>query len=609
MILPQPVVWGGIRMFLRRFERRKNGKVNTYWALVESYRTAKGSRQRLVAYLGELKPGEQSGWAQLGQDLDGKPPPAATLFDPSAEAAAAVDDAVWVELRGVRMERLRGFGDVWLSLGLWRLLELDVLLEKLMPAGREEVPWATVAAILTVARFCRPQSELRIEQLWYRGTALDDLLGVSVDKVHTDRLYAGMDHVLPHKEVIEKHLQQRIGVLFAPPHELLIYDVTSTYFEGECAANPLAKRGHSRDHRRDCLQVCIGLVVTEEGLPLGYEVFEGNRHDSKTLATIIDAMEKKYGRSQRIWVLDRGIVSEANLELLRSRGGRYIVGTAKSMLRQFERHLTEQDWTEVQSGVEVKKVVSADGLEQFVLARSPDRRAKEKAMHERFLKRMEDGLKRLQVAAEQGRLRDEGQAQRRLGRLLQKNSRAAKAFQVKIEKRSRPEGKSHLRITWEKDSAWTQYATLTEGCYLLRTNITDLDPAVLWKQYIQLTEAEWAFRISKDELRLRPIWHQKKERVLAHILVCFLAYVLWKTLAQWMRRSGLGDAPRMLVDELAKIRSGDVVLPTKTAAAEVGPTIRLRCVTEPDAGQKVLLNRLGLSLPRRLRYRPDEDGV
>lgn len=295
--------------------------------------------------------------------------------------------------------------------------------------------------------------------------------------------------------------------------------------------------------------------------------------------------------------------------MLRSRGGRYIVGTAKSMLRQFERHLTEQDWTEVQSGVEVKKVVSADGLEQFVLARSPDRRAKEKAMHERFLKRMEDGLKRLQVAAEQGRLRDEGQAQRRLGRLLQKNSRAAKAFQVKIEKRPRPEGKSHLRITWEKDSAWTQYATLTEGCYLLRTNITDLDPAVLWKQYIQLTEAEWAFRISKDELRLRPIWHQKKERVLAHILVCFLAYVLWKTLAQWMRRSGLGDAPRMLVDELAKIRSGDVVLPTKTAAAEVGPTIRLRCVTEPDAGQKVLLNRLGLSLPRRLRYRPDEDGV
>jgi transposase len=588
-------------MFLRRFERRKNGKVNTYWALVESYRTAKGSRQRVIAYLGELKAGEQSGWAQLGQNLNGKPPPVPTLFDPPAAEATTVDDAVWVELRGVRLERLRGFGDIWLSLGLWRLLELDALLQRLMPDGREEVAWATVAAILTIARFCRPQSELRIEQLWYRGTALDDLLGVPIDKVHTDRLYAGMDQLLPHKEAIEKHLRQRLGDLFAPPHELLIYDVTSTYFEGQCAANPLAKRGHSRDHRPDCLQVCIGLVVTEEGLPLGYEVFEGNRHDSKTLKTIIDAMEKKYGRSQRIWVLDRGIVSEENLELLRSRGGRYIVGTPKSMLRQFEQQLTEHDWTALQSGVEVKQVVSADGIEQFVLARSPDRRAKEKAMHERFLKRMEDGLTRLQAAMTQGRLKDEGQAQRRLGRLLQKNARAAKSFQVKIEKMPQPEGKAHLRIIWEKDAAWTQYATLTEGCYLLRTNITDLAPAVLWKQYIQLTEAEWAFRISKDELRLRPIWHQKKERVLAHILVCFLAYVLWKTLAQWMRRSGLGDAPRMLVDELAKIRSGDVVLPIKTDAGEVGSTVRLRCVTEPDAGQKVLLNRLGLSLPRRLR--------
>jgi transposase len=596
-------------MFLRRFERRKDGKVNTYWALVESYRTAKGSRQRLVAYLGELKPGEQSGWAQLGQNLDGKPPPAPSLFVPPPEEAATVDDAVWVELRGVRMERLRSFGDIWLSLGLWQLLELDVLLNKLMPVGREEIPWATVAAILTIARFCRPQSELRIEQLWYRGTALDDLVGVPVDKVHTDRLYAGMDQLLAHKEAIEKHLRQRLGELFSPPHELLIYDVTSTYFEGQCAANSLAKRGHSRDHRPDCLQVCIGLVVTEEGLPLGYEVFEGNRHDSKTLKTIIDAMEKKYGQSQRIWVLDRGIVSDENLKLLRSRGGRYIVGTPKSMLRQFERQLTEHDWTEVQSGVEVKQVTSADGLEQFVLARSPDRRAKEKAMHERFLKRMEEGLARLQAAAEQGRLKDEGQAQRRLGRLLQKNARAAKAFQVKIDKRPQPEGKAHLRITWEKDGVWAQYATLTEGCYLLRTNITDLDPAVLWKQYIQLTEAEWAFRISKDELRLRPIWHQKKERVQSHILVCFLAYVLWKALAQWMRRCGLGDAPRMLVDELAKIRSGDVVLPTRTAAGALGTIVRLRCVTEPDAGQKVLLNRLGLTLPRRLRYQAADDGV
>jgi transposase len=590
-------------MFLRRFQRRKNGKVHSYFALVESYRTAKGSRQRIVSYLGELEPGEENGWAQLGRGLDGKPPPSPTLFDVEADDNVGADETVWIELRGVRMERLRAFGDVWLALGLWRLLELDVLLKKLMPEGREEVPWPTVAAILAIARFCRPKSELYIETTWYRDTALDDLLDVPSEKVHTDRLYAGMDQALRHKDAIEKHLRGRVGELFAPNQELLIYDVTSTYFEGQCQSNPMAKRGHSRDHRPDCLQVCIGLVVTEDGLPLGYEVFDGNRHDSKTLQTIVDAMERKYGRNQRIWVLDRGIVSEENLQMLRARDGRYIVGTPKATLRRFEQYLLEQDWTEVQPGVEVKRVAGDSDQEIFVLARSRDRRAKEQAMHAKFVTRVEEGLQSLQKAITAGRLKKEADAQRRLGRLLQKNSRAAKAFQVTIEALVAPEGKAHLRITWEKDPEWTRYADRSEGCYLLRTNVTDLEPAALWKQYIQLTEAEWAFRISKDELRLRPIWHQKKDRVLAHILVCFLAYVMWKTLAQWMSHSGLGDAPRSLLDEFAKIRSGDVVLPTKSSAGDNGRMVRLRCVTEPDAAQKMLLQRLGLNLPRRLRQR------
>jgi transposase len=590
-------------MFLRRFQRRKSGKVHSYFALVESYRTAKGSRQRIVSYLGELEPGEENGWAQLGRGLDGKPPPSPTLFDVEADDNVGADETVWVELRGVRMERLRAFGDVWLALGLWRLLELDVLLKKLMPEGREEVPWPTVAAILAIARFCRPKSELHIETTWYRDTALDDLLDVPSEKVHTDRLYAGMDQALRHKDAIEKHLRGRVGELFAPNQELLIYDVTSTYFEGQCKSNPMAKRGHSRDHRPDCLQVCIGLVVTEDGLPLGYEVFDGNRHDSKTLQTIVDAMERKYGRNQRIWVLDRGIVSEENLQMLRARDARYIVGTPKATLRRFEQYLLEQDWTEVQPGVEVKRVAGDSDQEIFVLARSRDRRAKEQAMHAKFVTRVEEGLQSLQKAITAGRLKKEADAQRRLGRLLQKNSRAAKAFQVKIEALVAPEGKAHLRITWEKDPEWTRYADRSEGCYLLRTNVTDLEPAALWKQYIQLTEAEWAFRISKDELRLRPIWHQKKDRVLAHILVCFLAYVMWKTLAQWMSHSGLGDAPRSLLDEFAKIRSGDVVLPTKSSAGDNGRVVRLRCVTEPDAAQKMLLRRLGLNLPRRLRQR------
>jgi len=585
-------------MFLRRCERRKSGKKHTYWALVESYRTAQGSRQRVVAYLGELKASEQSGWAHLGKRLRGAHKPQPSLFDPPDYEEA--DEEVLVQLSGIRLERLRDFGAVWLAWGLWRLLGLDTLLSALLPRGREEVPWATVAAILTIARFCEPASELHIEHTWYRRTALEDLLGVAVPQVHTDRLYAGLDRLLPLKEPIGQHLKDRLGQLFDLDYDLLLYDVTSTYFEGDALGNPQAQRGYSRDHRPDRPQVCIGLVVTRDGLPLGYEVFAGNRHDATTVEAIVQAMEAKYGKAQRIWVMDRGMVSEANLRFLRQRDGHYIVGTPKALLRSFERHLTEGDWHEVQAGVEVKLVPGVEGHETFVLTRSADRRLKEQAMHQRFLNCLEAGLHKLQAAAASGRLRDEAVANRRLGRLLEKHWRAAKAFDVCIERLAVPQGRVGLLIRYTRDPRWAEWAALSEGCYILRTNLTGLDAATLWKHYIQLTEAEWAFRITKDELRIRPIWHQSAERVQAHILVCFLAYVLWKTLAQWMRHSRLGDAPRTLVAEFAKIKSGDVVLPARDAAG-AGRTIRLRCVTEPDAAQKVLLNRLGLTLPRRLR--------
>lgn len=587
-------------MFLRRCERAKNGKKHTYWALVESIRTARGSRQRVVAYLGELKAGERNGWAKLGRRMQRHERPQPSLFDPPPDAEAPDDEPVWVKLKGIRLERLRDFGDVWLALGLWRLVGLDVLLAGLPPAGREEVPWPVVAAILTVARFCEPESELHIEETWYRRTALEDLLGVPPEQVHTDRLYAGLDWLLPGKEAIEKHLKERLGNLFDLEYDVLLYDVTSTYFEGECAANPQAQRGYSRDSRPDCKQVCIGLVVTSDGIPLGYEVFAGNKNDSKTVEEIVEALERKYGRANRIWVMDRGMVSEANLRFLRERDGQYIVGTPRAQLRQFERHLTEQDWQEVQPGVEVKLVPGPEGTEKFILARSADRRQKEQAMHQRFLKRLEAGLRKLQAAAESGRLREAGAAHRRLGRLQAQNWRAAGAFDVTIDEQVLAEGRVRVHVTCEQNLGWSEWASLSEGCYLLRTNLTETDPATLWKRYIQLTDAEWAFRITKDELRIRPIWHQLERRVQAHILVCFLAYVLWKALAQWMNRSGLGDAPRTLVQELAKIKSGDVVLPAQSSEGRPR-TIRLRCVTEPDPAQKVLLNRLGLTLPRRLR--------
>lgn len=630
-------------MFLRRFQKRTNGKMHVYWALVESYRTAKGSRQRIVSYLGELKECEQSGWAQLSAKLQGVDAGCdsakrselrqQSLFDPPRRqdevAAAFESQAVLVDLKGIRLERLRDFGDVWLAWGLWRLLGLDVLLQQVMREGREGTPWHVVAAILVVARFCEPSSELHIEKTWYRRTVLEDLLDVSPEKVHTDRLYAGLDELLPHKETIEKHLKQRLGELFELDYELLLYDVTSTYFEGQCKANPLAKRGYSRDKRPDCLQVCIALVVTTDGMPVGYEVFAGNRHDSTTVEEIVEAIEKKYGKANRIWVMDRGMVSEDNLAFVRSREGRYIVGTPKASLRKFESHLVDQNWEQVEAGVEVKLVRSPDVEETFILARSAERREKEKAIHERFVERMETGLKALQAAMESGRLQEEAVAQRRLGRLQGANSRAAKAFDVKIERlpsdnaqgsqskaagdtqsnqdqqpnkkkrKSKDKKQPQLRITWQRNESWSDWARLSEGCYLLRSNLNETDPKTLWKHYIQLTDAEWAFRIAKDELVLRPIWHQKEDRVKAHILVCFLAFAMWKTLAGWMHRSGLGDAPRSLLNEFAKIKSGDVVLPIRPIGRPA-QTLRLRCVTEPDSEQQLLLHRLGLTLPKRL---------
>ena len=325
---------------------------------------------------------------------------------------------------------------------------------------------------------------------------------------------------------------------------------------------------------------------------------------------MVTAMEQKYGRANRVWVMDRVMVSEEKIARLHRSHASYIVGTPKAMLRRFERELTEQrDWQTVQEGVDVKQVAGPDGKEVFVLARSVDRRAKEQAMHERFLERLENGLRKLDSAINTGHLRDEGLANRRLGRLLENNWRAAGAFDIRIERLPEAVGKVRLKISWQRNQSWSAWASLANGCYILRSNLCTVDPVTLWKRYIQLTEAEWAFRISKDELKIRSIWHHKEHRVRAHILVSFLAYVLRKTLAGWMERSGLVDAPRTLLEEFAKIKSGDVVLQARSQHGGPFRTIRLRCVPEPDAAQKVLLSRLGLTLPKRLRRLDDVEPV
>lgn len=579
-------------MYLRHTTLRKDGKTHRYWRLVRSVRVGRRVIQQTVAHLGELDAEGRARARALARAIMGdRAQP--DLFD-----AAAADAAIPVRLKRIRLERGRRFGDVWLGWMLWRALRLDERLEQWLPEGREAVPWSTIAAVLVLARLCEPSSELHIAEDWYRRTALEDLLALPAELVNDDRLYRALDRLLPHKRALEQHLVARLGELFALDYDLLLYDVTSTYFEGLAEANPLAQRGYSRDHRPDCKQVCLALVVTRDGMPLGYEVFAGNRPDVTTVEEIVEAMEDRYGAAQRIWVMDRGMMSEDNLEWLRERGRRYLVGTPKGELRKWARQIADaRDWHTVRAGVEAKQCVGPDGAETFVLVRSIERREKERAMLERFCRRIEDGLQRLDRRIRQARRPlDARRLERQLGRLLALNARGAGRYVLEFV--PDPSLAAGLRLEWTARPEWDDWARWSEGCYVLRSNIADWSPEDLWRTYIQLTDAEAAFRIQKSELALRPIWHQRADRVEAHILVCFLAYVLWKTLEQWQRRAGLGQSPRTVLEELQRIQSTDVVLPT-----EDGRELRLRCVVRPDAAQAALLDRLGLALPERLRIR------
>jgi hypothetical protein len=580
-------------MYLRHTTRRKDGKVHTYWRLVRSVRVGRTVRQQTVAHLGELDAQGRARAKALAQAITGgREQP--DLFEP-----AAVEDGVPIQLKRIRLERGRTFGEVWLGWTLWRALRLDEVLERLLPDGREAVPWATMAAVLVLARLCEPSSELHIAEAWYRGTALEDLLTLPAPLVNDDRLYRALDRLLPHKRALEQHLVARLGELFALDYDLLLYDVTSVYFEGVAETNALAQRGYSRDHRPDCKQVCLALVVTRDGMPVGYEVFAGNRTDVTTVEEIVEAMEARYGVAHRIWVMDRGMTSEDNLEWLRGGGRRYLVGTPKSELRKWAPQIAEaRDWRTVREGVEAKSCGSPDGQETFVLIRSVERREKERAMHARFCRRIEDGLTRLGHRLTRARRPlERSRLERQLGRLLERNARAAGRYVIDFV--TDPTVPAGLGLTWTARPEWDDWARWSEGCYVLRTNIADWSAEDLWRTYIQLTDAEAAFRIQKSELGIRPVWHQRADRVHAHILVCFLAYVLWKTLEQWQQRAGLGRSPRTILDELRRIQSTDVVLPTQD-----GRELRLRCVVRPDAAQAALLDRLGLDLPERLRLPP-----
>ena len=604
-------------MFLRRKTKKARGVDYSYWHLCETVRTARGPRQRVVASLGKLDAAEvaglRGGWDDLPALLRGEVPAPRTATAefpelgsttsckrPTPDATAPVPPALWeqVDVRGLRVERTRDFGESYLGLALWHRLELDALLARLLPTGRESVAWSQVAALLTVARFCAQRSELGVAEHWYDTTALDELLGVDTALVNDARLYRALDQLGQHKDALCAHLMERYRQWFGVRFEFLLYDVTSTFFEGAAERNPQAQRGYSRDNRGDCKQVCIGLVCTPEGLPLAFEVFAGNRPDVTTVEDIVRTMEEKYGAAERLWVMDRGMVSESNIAFLRERKARYLVGTPQSWLRHHAATLLEKsDWQEVQAGLEVRLVTHPDGEpgEKYVLCRSAARAEKERAMLQRQSDRLAEALGRIAAWLEKYPQTDHEAVGRRIGRALGKYPAAAAIVHATV----RLDDGRACGLEIASDVAAGQNAHRQKGAYLLRTNREETDPALLWRWYIQLTQAEAAFRTAKNDLGLRPVFHQKEDRVQAHILVCFLALALWRTLEQWMQAKGLGTCARQLVKEIAGIKSVDVLLPVQRGG--VRTELRLRVVATPEPATAQLLGHLGLRLPTRPR--------
>jgi len=582
-------------MFLRRHSRAKDGKAHAYWSLVETVRTVDGPRQRTLCYLGELNDSAQARWLKTIEVFNAQGESRQLKLFPSDVEPPEDDAAVArVRLDQVRLERSRRFGDCFLGLELWKRLELDRFWEPLLdgPEDAAEVPWSRIAALLAINRLCAPGSELAIEERWYPSTALDDLLGVEEGKINDTRLYRCLDRLLPHKTKLERHLTRRYGELFAAEFDVLLYDLTSSYVEGAAEKDPMMRRGYSRDHRPDCQQVVLALIVNGEGFPLSYETFDGNRADVTTLETVLRMVERKYGKARRVWVFDRGIVSEENLAALRRRGGQYLVGTPRAKLKQFEQQLLAGGWEQVRPEVEVKLLPTPQGEETYILCRSTARRAKERAIRSRFSTRLEKALQALQKRVAKGNLKDRNKIERKLGNLQARHPQVADLYQMSVTEKG-----GALAVEWQGLDSRQTWQRAREGAYLLRTNLPPGEPAQLWQDYIQLTEAEAVFRALKNELSIRPIFHQRERRAKAHILVAFLGYALWVTLKHLLRRKDSALSPSKALALLGTLVSADIVLPTTD-----GREIRLRRVTTPSAQQKQLLSLLGITIPDRLSF-------
>jgi transposase len=605
-------------MFLRKFQRTKDGKRHTYFALVESHRTERGPRQRVVAQLGELTEDQQRRWQRTAvfhtRHEQGEELP---LFLDARDAPPSPDpDIVRIRLGKVGWTNARAFGDVWLGWQLWRKLKLDQIMTRHIPAGRERIPPASMVAIEVISRLCIGQggetSDFGLAEQGYRRTALEDLLGVPDDQVTKDRLYRTLDQLLRAKEPIERDLKEQLGELFALQFDLLLCDLTSSFFEGLMEDSALPQRGHSRDHRPDCKQIVLALVVTPDGFPVYHEVFSGNTNDVVAFPEVIQTMESRFGTARRVWVLDRGIASQDNLDFLRQRQQSFLVGTPRSRLSEFEGELCTRDWQHVRPHLEVKSV-PRDG-QTFVLVRSVQRRAKERAIRKRQLLGLHRDLHKLANAVSSGRLKNPDKALERVGRLRERWP-AASRF-VSVEMNRNPKGRA-ASVSWGYDQTKLRTALARDGAYLLLSDKTEWSPEELWSTYIQLARAEDAFRAMKSSLLLRPMWHHRSERITAHVFVCVLAYALWKALAHMLRNAGLETrihkkdprnpdsgpqdrpmSPGVALKMLHDVQIGDPGAPGLETVE--GRKLRLRRVARPNAEQAEIITALDLSLPERI---------
>ena len=577
-------------MFLRSNTRIKDGKRHRYYTVVESRRLQSGKvAQRQVLYLGEINDSQQAAWRKTLEvfDEDDHRFTPLSLFPEDRPVPADAIDSVQVKLSEMKLERARPYGNCWLGCELWRQLQLDRFWSGKLPPGRESVAWPQVLELLVVNRLIDPGSEFRVHRHWFDQSAMDVLLGQDFAVAEKDRLYRCLDRVLEHKQELFVHLQQRWKDLFDAEFDLLLYDLTSTYVEGEAEQNPKARYGYSRDKRPDCKQVVIALIVTPAGLPLAYEVMAGNTSEKTTLHGFLDRIESLYGKARRVWLMDRGIPTEALLQEMRTSRQEtfYLVGTSRAKIKQYEKRWLELPWHKVRESVEVK--LFAQGGELYVLAKSEGRQAKEMAMRRKKLARL---LRKLRAMRRSCPKRDQ-----LLMRVGAAKTDAGRAFGfVKINLPQADQEVTKETFTFQLDKARLKEAELRDGHYLLRTNLVAEDPAVLWDRYVQLTQIEAAFKCLKSDLGVRPIHHQLEHRVDAHILVAFLAYCLTVTLRHRLRMQAPGLTPRAVLEKLAGIQMLDVSFPTTDGRRLVMPRY-----TEPNPEQAILLHQLNLVLPQQ----------